>query len=264
MTNSLAHQVLDWIKINQDTASPGQQLVGDTIRGDSAQTFNNALAALALLLMDERERAERILDWYAAATDEANTDPRRQNLFWNGEARGFFQNAAIRDMADARAGQAIWNRPLDGRHGVAAHRRTSSTASCTAPPATSASPTQLCQLLESWYVPQDAGGYIGSGWRKFDESLHEQDGHPEGNIDAYAVLRMCGNTSPAERVSAWLLPRLQAPDRPLDMFTWKVLAFGPEFAADLKQLGRDARLPQDPVLPGPRGHRVHRLPARPT
>jgi hypothetical protein len=39
-----AAQVLEWIKINQDTASPGQQLVADIIRGDSAQTFNNALA----------------------------------------------------------------------------------------------------------------------------------------------------------------------------------------------------------------------------
>lgn len=236
MATTPAAQVLEWIKINQDTASPGRQLVADIIRGDSAQTFNNALAALAFLLMDERERAERILDWYAAATDEANTDPLRQNFFLNGEARGFFQNAAIRDLPDAKAGQAIWEsdrwmgdmawllmvyQQYARMHGPARYERITGL---------------LCGLMETWYLPQETGGYVGSGWRKFDRNLHEADGHPEGNIDAYAVLRMCGRPERAAEVAAWLLPRLQAPDRPLDMYTWKVMAFGPDFAGDLQQL----------------------------
>jgi hypothetical protein len=211
-------------------------LVADVIRGDSAQTFNNALAAMAFLVMDERERAERILDWYASATDPDNTDPLRQNFFLNGEARGFFQNAAIRDLPDAKAGQAIWNgdrwmgdmawlhmvyMQYGKRHGPERYARITGL---------------LCDLMEAWYLPQETGGYVGSGWRKFDTALHEADGHPEGNIDAYAVFRLCGNEARAADVAAWLHPRLQAPDRPLDMYTWKVMAFGSDFAADLRQL----------------------------
>ena len=33
-----------------------------------------------------------------------------------------------------------------------------------------------------------------------------------------------------------VLPRVQAPDRPLDQYTWKVMAFGQGFAQDLQQL----------------------------
>lgn len=235
-TPALADEVLAWIKVNQDTASPERRLVADIIRGDSAQTFNNALAAMAFLLMGERERAERILDWYAAATDEANTDPRRQNFFLNGEARGFYQNAAIRDLADARAGQAIWNgdrwmgdmawllmvyQQYGKMHGAARYARITGL---------------LCDLMEAWYLPQETGGYVGSGWRAFDATLHETYGHPEGNIDAYAVFRLCGNEARAADVAAWVLPRVQAPDRPLDQYTWKVMAFGPDYAQDLRHL----------------------------
>lgn len=227
---------LDWIKVNQDTSSPGRQLVADIIGGASAQTFNNSLAAMAFLLAGERERAERILDWYAAATDRANTDPRKQNFFLRGEARGFYQNAAIRDLPDAKAGQAIWNgdrwmgdmtwllfayQHYARLHGPGRYDRITAL---------------LCDLLAAWYVPRDTGGYIGSGWRNFDERLHEADGHPEGNIDAYAALLMCGNRALAQKVEAWLLPRIGGHDRPLDLFTWKVLAFGPRYRDDLALL----------------------------
>ena len=101
--------LLEWIKFNQDTSSPDKRMVGDILQGQTAQTFNNALAAMAFMVMDERERAERILDFYAGAADAANTNHLAQNFFCLGQARGFYQNMAIKDLKEAPAHFAIWN-----------------------------------------------------------------------------------------------------------------------------------------------------------
>ncbi len=227
-------QIVEWLKLNQDTSSPDQKLLADIIGGDCAQTFNNALTAIAFMLAGERERAERILDVYSSAVDPANTDPRRQNFFVNGEARGFYQNMAIRDLADAKAGQGIWNgdrwmgdmawlllafRQHDARYGGSRYEHII---------------RLLNELFVAWFVPDGVGGYIGSGWRNFDARLHEGSGHAEGNIDAYAALKMIGDEQVSDGVAAWVLPKLTGTARPLDHYTWKVLAFGPEYAGDLQ------------------------------
>ena len=218
--------VLDWMKINQDTASPQQDLLADTIRGVSAQTFNNSLAAMAFLLEGENERARRILDFYAGHVDSSNSDPCRQSFFLNGEARGFYQNMAVRDGKDGPRGAAIWNGDrwmgdnawlyfacAQYDHRLATDRYESLRG-------------LIVDLMDSWFIPVGEGGYIGSGWRNFDQSLHEKDGHEEGNIDAYAVFTLAGRKARADQIALWLLPRLSGNGRPLDHVTWRVMGIG--------------------------------------
>jgi len=228
--------LLEWIKLNQDTSSPDQRLVGDVLHGATAQTFNNSVTAMAFMIMGERERAERILDFYAAAVDTANTNHLAQNFFCLGQARGFYQNMAIKDLKEAPAHFAIWNgdrwmgdmswllmsyKQYEKKYGSRKYAKITGL---------------LRDLIVSWYIPEGDVGYIGSGWRHFDERLHEDGGHPEGNIDAIAALRMTGDVAMAEHVTQWLLPHVSGGDRPLDLFTWKVLAFGKEAAGDLDKL----------------------------
>ena len=73
------------------------------------------------------------------------------------------------------------------------------------------------------------GGYVRHGWRQGDGKLHEPFGHPEGNIDCYALFRMYGEDALAEKVKTWLDRVMKWPAMPLDLYTWRVLAFGKEY-----------------------------------
>ncbi len=59
-----------------------------SMEGSQFQTFNNSLVAIAYILKGEKERSERILDFFAEATDKENQSPTLQNFFYKGEARG--------------------------------------------------------------------------------------------------------------------------------------------------------------------------------
>ena len=59
------------------------------------------------MVKNERERAERILDYYQDATDSSNTILKRQNFFYNGEARGFYQQSNIETNLDV-SGSDRW------------------------------------------------------------------------------------------------------------------------------------------------------------
>jgi hypothetical protein len=110
--------VLEWLKQVQDTTTPERQLLG-SMQDQQLQTFNNALAAMAFLLKGETARAERILDFYAAATDRETRDGALQNFFVAGEPRGFYQAAKrmeengqpvyrVGDMNDRWMGDLCW------------------------------------------------------------------------------------------------------------------------------------------------------------
>lgn len=203
-----------------------------------AQTFNNALVAMAFILEGEKERAERIFDFYAAATDKNNTDPTLQNFYYNGQARGFFQEVALRDSnaegegnlhsgncrvkayhhlgnADRWMGDMVWLR-LAYQFYRQEYRS----------PKYDDISEALSALLLSWYIedPQ-GGGYIRSGWRNGDRRLHEDHGHHEGNIDCCALFKLTGNTQTADRILQWLTRQLDGrQDLPLDLYTWRVLS----------------------------------------
>ncbi len=224
--------VLEWLKAVQDASSPEKAGI-PSMEDNQLQTFNNALCAMAFLVKGERERAERILDMYAeAALDRENRCKRLQSFHYRGEPRGFFQFVNLKDEGDQIAfhnpgpsdrwmGDLAWlliaykhHERLHGGAKYAPIRR------------------QLLDLLKEWYTDDEAsgGGYVRHGWRNGDARLHENHGHPEGNIDAYAAFRLCGERALAEKVRTWLDTVLKGRNLPLDLYTWRVLAYGREAA----------------------------------
>ncbi len=220
--------VLEYLKQVQDEYSQEQQLlVSQEGLGNEFHTFNNALAAMAFIVEGEQERAERILDFFAEATDKDNTDPRRQNFFLNGEARGFYQSVNIREhdgvepyttaQSDRWMGDMSWllMAYLHHQKVYGSDKYDEITG-------------LLKTLLISWYIDDESsgGGYIQHGWRRGDAKLHEDSGHPEGNIDAYAVMKLLGEDEYAENIKRWLDEAIKGNNQPLDLYTWRVLAYG--------------------------------------
>ena len=234
--------VLEWLKQVQDTTTPERQLLG-SMQDQQLQTFNNAMAAMAFLLDGETDRAERILDFFAAATDRANRDGGLQNFFVDGEARGFYQSARrtlengrptyrAGDMNDRWMGDMCWLL-LACRY----HEQVTGTGRY------ADLQGLLHDLLLSWYVPatRSLGGYVRHGWRNGDQKQHEDFGHHEGNIDAYAAFRLAGEDEKARQIRLWLDASLQGTNLPLDLYTWRAMAFGPEAAAFMDVPDRDPR-----------------------
>ncbi len=226
--------VLEWLKTLQDVSSPARQVLPTTPGDNQLQTFNNALVALAFMVKGERERAERILDFFAAATVRDNQDPTLQNFFYRGEARGFFQAVALNDADGIPA-----RHTFDPRHGTdrwmgdmawllfayTYHERLYGAERY------SEISQLLKDLLVSWFTDAPkvpGGGYVQHGWRKLDRKLHEDDGHPEGNIDCYALFRLMGDDERAKKVRTWIEAMTGGKSQPLDVYTWRVLAYDGE------------------------------------
>ncbi|MCK5472563.1 MAG: hypothetical protein KAI59_00905, partial [Planctomycetes bacterium] len=237
--------VLEYLKVIQDTSSPEKQLLA-SMEDLEAQTFNNALVAMAFILKGEKQRAERILDFYANATDKDNKDKSLQNFYYDGEARGFFQYVSMRDSNTASSDLHTEDITVHGEKvKVAAYHNPGNSdrwmgdmvwlmyaykhyekeyksdryAGIT---------KQIMELLVSWYKddPQ-GGGYIQHGWRKGDIKLHENHGHPEGNIDCYALFKILGDDEMAGKIKTWLNRQFgNNKNLPLDLYTWRVLAYG--------------------------------------
>ena len=223
--------VLEWLKQVQDVSSPARRLL-PSMENNELQTFNNALVAMAFLLKGERERAERILDFFANATVKDNTDPTLQNFYFKGEPRGFFQAVNLNEAGGVPAlhtpkptdrwmGDMAWlliaYKYYEKKHG----------------PETYAEMTgRLLDLLVSWYTKagDGPGGYVRHGWRNGDAKLHESFGHPEGNFDAYAVFKLCGREDLAGEIKTWLDRTVKGSSLPLDNYTWRALAFGKDYA----------------------------------
>lgn len=219
--------MLFYLKTIQDTFAPGKNLL-PSMEGymNELQTFNNSLVAIAFVLKGEKKRAERILDWFAEATDTANMDKYKQNFYYNHEARGFYQKVNISTYkadttVDRWMGDMAWlliacknyefrfsSQRYDHLIGI------------------------IKNLLISFYKPAEKGGYIQSGWRHGDVRLHEAQGHPEGNIDCYVAFKLCGEEYYAENIRIWIENELYGrPSLPLDLYTWRVLAFGRNYAS---------------------------------
>jgi len=241
--------VLEWLKLLQDRSSADRRLLPAQEGDDAAQTFNNALVALAFMVKQERERAERILDYFAEATVEENNDASLQNFFYRGEARGFFQEVSLASRHNVGRGTDRWMGDMAWllcacKYHQMAYQSARYTRLV----------TLLHDLLVSYYRPAMHGGYIQHGWRKGDAYKHEADGHHEGNIDCFAVLRLCGEDSLACNIRQWLDNALRGvPDLPLDLYTWRTLAFGPASDSLLRIPEEDPRYRKSIVV---RGHRV--------
>ncbi|MCL9774058.1 hypothetical protein [Vibrio methylphosphonaticus] len=222
--------VLEYMKQVQDTFTPEKALLASQ-EGVSNQlhTFNNALAAMAFIVEDEQERAERILDFFANATDVDNSDPHLQQFYLNGEARGFYQDVKIVEQdgvgpyktttSDRWMGDLTWllmaYKHYEKAYGGERYE---------------AMTNKLIDLLIEWYVDDEAtqGGYLAHGWRRGDSYLHEGFGHHEGNIDAFAVMNLVDKPEYAKNIRIWLDSELRGNNLPLDLYTWRVLAYGSE------------------------------------
>ncbi|MFA6402718.1 MAG: T9SS type A sorting domain-containing protein [Salinivirgaceae bacterium] len=217
--------VLNYLKVIQDISSSGQDLL-PAQEDDQVQTFNNSLVAISFIIKDERERAERILDFYANATNVNNTDIQLQNFYYNDQARGFYQWVSLATKRapalteDRWMGDMAWLLIACKNYEWKFNSdRYSNLVNI------------IKDLLISYYKEAPVGGYVQSGWRKGDSDLHEANGHPEGNIDCYVALKLCNENYYAQKIKEWLVNELN--DRtnlPLDLYTWRTLAFGNDFA----------------------------------
>ncbi len=223
--------VLEWLKREQDVSSPEGHLLR-TMEGDISHTFNNALVAMAFLLKGETARAQRILDFYARATVRESATPGLQNFFFQGEPRGFYQAVRLRPSGQTPAyyepggsdrwmGDMAWLLLACKYHERKVGRERYQLLA-----------SLLEDLLVSYYkdAGDGLGGYVQHGWRGGDKRLHEASGHPEGNIDCYAALQVCGRREMAANIRRWLDRALARRDLPLDLYSWRVLAFGRDSA----------------------------------
>ena len=224
--------VLEWLRQIQDVSSPDKQLL-PSAEDNQAHTFNNSLVAMAFIVKGEKERAERILDFYAKATVRDNDDPSVQNFFYKGEARGFFQYVEL----NAKNGVPAYHNPGNSDRWMGdmawlltAYKHYEKTYN-------SDRYKEITELLKnlliSWYKDADdgPGGYVQHGWRSGDKKLHENYGHPEGNIDCYAAFKLCDEDAYADKIRIWLGRVLKGDNLPLDLYTWRVLAFGKDYVA---------------------------------
>jgi hypothetical protein len=237
--------VLLYLKFIQDNFSPHKDLV-PAMEDNSGQTFNNAVTAMAFILSGEKERAEKILNFFAGRFDSTNTDLRKQNFFYNGEARGFFQNVNFDTpsyqaaISDRWMGDNIWL--------LLAFKYYEKVYGFEDKPLYTEAAARLRNLLLSFYIddPEGHGGFVRHGWRwgpresstpQNDYQLHEFDsqgkpvGHEEGNIDAYAAFMLTGDTLYAGKIKTWLdyrmseLEKMPGISLPLDLYSWRSLAF---------------------------------------
>jgi hypothetical protein len=216
--------VLEYLEVMQDSSTKEKQLLPNMDGDAYISTFNNSLVAMAFILKEKRERAERILDFYASAVDKNNLDLEKQNFFYKGEARGFYQHITLPDYKSAPnqdrwMGDMAW---LWFAYKLYEKRYNPK-------PEYIHIMELLKSLLISYFKTTDCGGFVQHGWRKGDKYLHENGGHHEGNIDCYAVFKMSGDEYYAGQIKKWLDCVLAGSDLPLDLYTWRTMAFGKEY-----------------------------------
>jgi hypothetical protein len=238
--------VLLYLKSIQENYSTDKWLV-PAMEDNSGQTFNNALTAMAFILTGEKERSEKILNFYANRTDTLNKILMNQSFFYNGEARGFYQNVDLSEssykpfICDRWMGDNVWL--------LLAYKYYEMVYGFSEKPTYSYTVSNLDSLLKNFFIddPDGHGGFVQHGWRwgprdsstpQNDYKLHETDsqgkpvGHEEGNIDAYAAFTLCGEDEKARKIKVWLDYRMSEleknPDAglPLDLYSWRSLAFG--------------------------------------
>ena len=214
--------VLRYLKTLQDYSSADARVLPNQEGSDLVSTFNSSLAAMAFLIKNQKERAEMILDFYASAVDPGNRNIEKQNFYFNGELRGFYQQMSIKNYnrggstEDRWIGDMAWlliaYRQYEQKYGVK--------------PLYTNVVNLLRDLIISFY--KNTGndcGCVQVGWQdgdtRFDTTCHD-----EGNIDCYAALKSCGEVVYSQKIRNWVNNNLTGYDRPLDNYTWRVLALG--------------------------------------
>jgi hypothetical protein len=186
---------------------------------NTASTYNNALAAMVFLLNNNVGKAERILDYYKSRFNDLE-------FFLNGAARGFYQ------YRNSRTGvpNTTTNRWMgDNAWLLMAISHYKKTTGKTQYDQMAAG---IANLLLDFQQP---GGCIASGW-EWDGSgeVFRDNCHTEGNIDAYAALKLFGTDVAALNVKQWLdYTNLDWKYGPLDIHSWRVLSLGSNYGFSL-------------------------------
>lgn len=218
--------VLKYLEVLQDISSTNMALLPSQ-EDNTAQTFNNAMAAIAFIVKNQKERAERILDFYAQATDTNNTDINKQNFYYklNGisQARGFYQECDINTLTATGSrnrwiGDMAWLLIVCKNYELKYNStRYENLVKI------------IKNLLLSFYLDSGQGGYVQEGWKNGD-SYFSNAGYHEGNIDCYVALKLCGDNYHAQKIKIWVQDQLKnTQNLPLDLYTWRVLAFGKDY-----------------------------------
>jgi hypothetical protein len=216
--------VYEYLEVMQDHSSADGFLLTNDEKTTLVSTFNSSLTVMAFILKNQKARAEKILDFYAAAIDSNNQDIAKQDFFYNGEARGYYQQINITDykrgggIEDRWIGDIAWLliafKHYQQKYGEK--------------PEYQKVVTLIKDLLISFFKEVDEDcGCVQTGWQdgdtRFDTSCHH-----EGNIDCYAVFKLCDEEVYAQKVRNWLVKELSKNNLPLDTYTWRVLAFDEE------------------------------------
>ncbi len=214
--------VLEYLKVLQDFSSADAKVLPNQEGSDLVSTFNSSLAAMSFLVSDQKERAERILDFYASATGPYNQDIEKQSFYYRNQPRGFYQQMNIKNynrggsLEDRWIGDMAWlliaYKQYEQIYGTKSQYNNVVNL--------------LRDLIISYYKnTEDDCGCIQTGWQdgdiRFDTTCHD-----EGNIDCYAALKACGEIVYSQKIKNWVNKNLTGYDRPLDNYTWRVMAFG--------------------------------------
>jgi hypothetical protein len=222
--------VIKWMERIQDNILTGGKLLA-AMEDNNLQTYTNALSAMAFILVNKPERAERILSFYDTLMDSSRHSTKWPSFYKDGKPAGLFQSLIYR-QSDSAYVSDTWDTTNDRWTGDMAwlllayryYQSFYSTARYTM------AVSRLSGLLTSLYKtdPASGGGFIQIGWQDNDTRF-DSTGHVEGNIDCYAALRISGETSASANIKNWLSSKWgNGLDHPLDEYTWRVLAFGPD------------------------------------
>jgi hypothetical protein len=223
--------VLEWLEFVQDNSPSNDMLLPSRGKYDHVfSTYDNALVAMAFMLKDKPERAEKILDFYANQTNPKNDNLRNQNFFFNGEPRGFYQQFVINrstngayydgEKSNRSVGDMCWLMLAYQYYGEKYHSERYN-----------AIEMNMMKLLENYSKSDNVGCFVRRGWRNGDTlPMHGNESDPdyknaECNIDAYAAMMHEDNLTMASNIKKWLDNNVSlTTGRPLDSYTYRNLS----------------------------------------
>ena len=231
---TVSSKAYEWLSQQQNTTTgllPSQQ-------DNNASTYNNALSVMVFTLEGDNIKAKKILDFFNNQAIEffggrcssfdfacSATDPCGEN-----DPCGFFQ------FRDSLTGVPFknTNRWIGDNAWLlmAIHHYQAATGDTSYQPMAEA----IARLLMSF---QQAEGYIASGWENDDQNFNKEEGHAEGNLDAYKSLMLFNKIGAAQSIKNWLdFNDLNWRKGPLDNHSWRVLSLGKEYGFSLPDAER--------------------------
>jgi hypothetical protein len=199
----------------------------------TASTYNNALAVIAFTLENNKKSlsAKKILDFYNQRRDS-------QEFIVGNEYRGFYQ------YRDSNTGEPSPNSNRwmgDNAWLLLAIQYYKASTGDAFYDEMAANIVELLKSLQRQDPQHSSCSLIASGWENGDTVFNE-NGHTEGNLDAYKALSLVGETTLAEKVKCWLdYNNHNWKNGPLDIHAWRVLSLGLDYGFALNDTEQHKR-----------------------